>query len=188
MEDRSNTDWSFIDEQIRKKDSEPRDALIPTANRQSALAESKGSISMQVPELSVPDGLLSQFKANQIKRKSALEALQTHYGSQIDVLKHTLSRAAQVEKSRADVTASQFLKELDSKYLEVLAQLGMRNKDTREKAILDLTDQTTVRLREVAAKDWPQQFKDSIISELMSLHQRYIDEIVAELGSDYAGQ
>lgn len=185
MEDKSNTDWSFIDEQISKQHSEPQNALTPTTNRRSELTESKDSISMQVPELSVPDGLLSQFKANQIKRKSALAALQTHYDSQIDVLKHTLSRAAQVEKSRADVTASQFLKELDSKYLEVLAQLGMRNKDTREKAILDLTDQTAVRLQEVQGKNWPQQFKDSIIDQLMSLHQRYIDEIVADLGSEY---
>ncbi len=183
MNDQDKTDWSFIDEQIDRQQSTEKNALTPTTANRSELAATD---SVRVPELAVPDGILSQFKANTIKRKAALAALQTHYDSQIDVLAHTLSKAAQVEKSRADVTARQFRKELDSKHLEVLAQLGMRNKDTRERALLDLTDQTTARLLEVGQKDWPQHFKDTVIKDLMVLHKRYIDEIVAELGSEYS--
>jgi uncharacterized protein YutE (UPF0331/DUF86 family) len=188
MDDQNKTDWSFIDEKMSRQKSAPRNAIAPTTVNRSEIVEANNSNSIRVPELAVPEGILSQFKSNQIKRKAALTALQTHYDSQIDVLAHTLSKAAQVEKSRADVTASQFMKELDSKYLEVLAQLGMRNKDTRERALIELTDQTTARLLEVEQKNWPQHFKDTVISDLMALHKRYIDEIVAELGSDYADQ
>jgi hypothetical protein len=175
----SKTDWSMVSASISKY---PSRSITPAPIRSTELAEANA---INVPELKAPDGILSQFKANLIKRKAAMTALQTHYDSQLDVLTHTLAKAAQVEKSRADVMAEEYLNELDAKHLEVLAQLGMRNKQTRERALLELTDQTVARMRDVMAKDWPQELIEETISDLLALRKKVLAEILKELGSAY---
>lgn len=176
------TDWSRTNA-ILNKDAVNRGELIMPPPPPRGLATTQSAI--DVPEMSAPQGILSEFKANRIKRKAAMAALQTHYDNQLDVLAHTLSKAALVEKSRADVTADHFLKELDAQHLEVLAELGMRNKQTREQSLIDLTEQTCQRIREVQEKDWPPQLVEETLQQLLGLRKRYIAEILAELGSAY---
>lgn len=178
----AKTDWSRVSNSIAKT---PEKAAEVVARAQRS-AEAFETNAIQVPELSAPSGILSQFKANLIKRRSAMAALQTHYDSQLDVLSHTLARAGQVEKSRADVVAEEYLKELDAKHLEVLAELGMRNKETRERALIALTDQTVIKVREVMSKDWPEELIQETLQELFTLRKRVIAEILRELGSAYA--
>ncbi|MDB4767067.1 hypothetical protein OAG71_05215, partial [bacterium] len=128
------------------------------------------------------DGILSNYKKKNLSRKASLSALKIQYDGQLDVLRHQIGQACRVEKSRADVHAEQYLKELDAKHLEVLSELGLRNKETREEALLKLTDSTVERLKEVQAKDWPPSLIDETISELFKLRSRAVAEIMNELG------
>ncbi len=91
-----------------------------------------------------------------------------------------------MKKTQADVLAKEYLSELDARHLEVLTEIGLRNKDTREKALLELTDRTVEKLREVQAKDWPEALIEDTIDKLLGLRQRLVDEILEELGGDYA--
>jgi len=180
----NKTDWSRVSTSLQPSAAEPN-AVVPAQNRPTELAEVNA---IKVPKMEAPRGILSEFKANHIKRKAAMTALQTHYDGQLDVLTHTLAKVGQVEKSRADVVAEEFLKELDAKHLEVLVELGMRNKQTRERALLELTDQTVRTVRDVMAKDWPEELIQETLQQLFALRKRVIGEILKELGSEYESE
>ena len=183
--DKQKTDWSRVNAQLVKQDPQ-RNVPSRSDTRENLPADLTAPSQIEIPEMTAPAGILTQFKENRIKRKSALAALQTHYDKQLDVLTHTLSRVGQVEKARADVIAEEYLKELDAKHLEVLVELGMRNKQTRERALLELTDQTVKTIQDVMAKDWPEELISETINQLFSLRKRVIAELLKELGSDYA--
>ena len=87
-------------------------------------------------------------------------------------------------KARADVDYENYLKELDAEHLEVLAELGLRNKDVRERTLLQLTEMTAVKLKEVQAADWPNELKDATVNELFELRKRFAAEMMKELGGD----
>lgn len=180
------TDWSQVTGALAKSPDASRTLPVQQADAENNSADLPAPSRIEVPEMTAPAGILTQFKENRIKRKSALAALQTHYDKQLDVLTHTLSRVGQVEKARADVIAEEYLKELDAKHLEVLVELGMRNKQTRERALLELTDQTVKTIQDVMAKDWPEELISETINQLFSLRKRVIAELLKELGSDYA--
>lgn len=130
-------------------------------------------------------GILGKWKANRIGRKSAMESIQLHYASELDILAHRLSKAAQVKKAHTDVLAEEYLKELDSKHLAVLSEFGLRNKETRERALIELTDATAAKLREVQEKDWPEELIHDTIVQLFALRKRVVAEMMKELGEDY---
>lgn len=185
-DNQQKTDWSRVNSQLVKHSDPQRNISPGNESRDNLPADLPAPSQIEVPEMTAPAGILTQFKENRIKRKSALAALQTHYDKQLDVLTHTLSRVGQVEKARADVIAEEYLKELDAKHLEVLVELGMRNKQTRERALLELTDQTVKTIQDVMAKDWPEELISETINQLFSLRKRVIAELLKELGSDYA--
>jgi len=81
--------------------------------------------------------------------------------------------------------AEEYLKKLDAKHLEVLAQLGMRNASTRWKAVTDLTDMAVAQVREVEGKEWPEKLIKNTVEKVFALRERVAAEIMKELGSEY---
>jgi len=180
---KDKTDWGFID----TSRSATRPARTSAESHAVELvgnivpAQSKGD-SGPLPTLGAPRGVLMEFKANRMGRKATLEALQDQYNSALIIYKHHLQNVVMGQTARDDVDYAAYQKQLDQEYLEVLAELGLRNKSVREQTLIKLTDMTAARLKEVQEKDWPQALKDSVIDDLIALRQRFSDEMMKELG------
>jgi hypothetical protein len=185
-------DWSRVESLLTANDPTPastpgqlvrtRDpALVPAEN-----SEIPAPLIVPRPDLMGSQGILARLKANQLGRKAALEQLQVQYSGQLDVLKETVSQAVKVHKTRIGVAAEEYLRTLDSKHLELLTQLGMRNAATRWKAVTDLTDMAVAKINEVEGKNWPQRFIDDTINKIFAVRERVANEIMKELGSDHA--
>jgi hypothetical protein len=198
MTDKSNpqeqakTDWSLTDSVATSETvSSPHGAsAVQAAARTELLPSDRSSVppapSVALPDNTAPQGILTRWRENKLGRKAALRALEAHYDSQLDALTHSLGKAVQVQKARADVIAGEYLRELDARQLEMLAELGLRNKDTRERALLELTEMTAAKLREVQDKDWPAELVRDTIGELLALRKRVVAEIMKELGGAYS--
>lgn len=180
------TDWKQTEDLIRRTALTPSEIEAAPEDPAAQVPEVRTPtpLSHPVPDAKAMQGILAKWKASTLERRAALEALKENYGSQLSVLKHCLTAAAKVKKTQADVLAKEYLSELDARHLEVLTEIGLRNKETREKALLELTDRTVEKLREVQAKDWPESLIEDTIGRLLGLRERLVEEILEELGSD----
>jgi len=180
-DDPDKPDWSRVDKAIKDKTAIER------------TSQSKDLLSTQPPSeqsdiltqrITVPNTILAQYKAGKLQKKVALQALEENYTAQLEVLKHQLKQASLVRRTQIDVLAEEFLKDLDSRHLAVLNEIGLRNMDTRLNALMELTDQTTQKLREVLAKNWPQSLIDETIQNIDVLRKRMVHDIMKELDAD----
>jgi hypothetical protein len=185
------TNWAFTDKAMRQERAgalEPKTTPHLTGSTELAPLKNPGIPStpaVMPPASDQQLGILGQWRANKLGRKAAMESIQLHYTSQLDALAHQLAKAAQVRKAQADVMAEEFLKELDTQHLAVLTEFGLRNKETRERALIELTDATASKLREVQEKDWPEELIRDTIMQLFSLRKRVVSEMMKELGGEY---
>ena len=178
--EKGKSDWSVI-ESVTQKQKQP-EQLVPAeiAN----LASHDSVVSQKMAEQGEePQGILARFQQGRLSRKASLEAMKLKYDSQIKALGHNLAKACQVEKAKADVMADEYLKELDAQHLQVLSRLGLRNKETREKALMELTQSTVDRLKEVQQMDWPPSMIEETINDLLELKKRAVADIMNELGA-----
>jgi hypothetical protein len=182
------TDWKKTEELILRTSLPPAERIDAPGDPAARVPEARKSmpVAHPVPDAKALQGILAKWRTDRLERGAALQALKENYGSQLEVLKHCLTAAAKVKKTQADVLAKEYLCELDARHLEVLTEIGLRNKDTRERALLELTDRTVEKLREVQAKDWPESLIEDTIGRLLGLRERLVGEILLELGRDYA--
>lgn len=173
------TDWSVI-ESVNQKKPQPAE-LIPVSVQLPAAQPKEQKAHPNQGE--APQGVLAKFQQGVMTRKASLEAMKLRYDSQIEALGHQLAKACQVEKAKADVVADEYLKELDAQHLQVLSELGLRNKETREQALMKLTQSTVNRLKEVQQMDWPPSMIEETIGEILELKKRAVAEIMNELGA-----
>ena len=183
-------DWSRVDSVLSSKPPPATPGqLARTPEATLAPAENFAAptpLMVPQPDLMASQGFIAKFKANQLGRKAMLEQLQTQYNGQLEVLKETVSQAVKVHKSRIGVAAEEYLRTLDSKHLELLTQLGMRNAATRWKAVTDLTDMAVAKINEVESKNWPQRFIDDTIEKIFTVRERVAGEIMKELGIEHS--
>ena len=190
MSDEPKKDWSRVEAIIKEKDSSKSSpaiegTLVPLPTEPAAVAT---SVSVPSPQDVESQGFLTKYKAGQLQRKAVLSALEQHYNSQLDVMKHSILESAKVRKVQISNAAEQSLKVLDEKHLEVLAQLGIRNADARWKHVTDLTDRAVARIAEVQAKNWPESLINETIGDIMTTRQRVASEIMRELGAEYSNE
>lgn len=182
---KKKTDWSFTD-------SVRRASRRPEADHDARAIELVGSIAPAViakqetevalPVIGTALGILGQWRAAQNGRKATLDALDTQYKGALELLKHRIQMMVQSQKARADVDYKIYIEKLDQEYLEIWASLGLRNKDVRERTLFQLSEMTAARLREVQDADWPRELKDATISDLFAVRERFVAEIMKELG------
>ncbi len=182
----NKTDWALIDSARRtSKRAEPytqgRPAeLVATVIPSAATQE----LAVPLPAAGAARGILMKWKSSTMERKATVTALDAQYSSALEILKHRLQKTVQGQNARADVDFEAYIKKLDQEYLEVWAELGLRNKDVRERTLIQLTETTAAKLKEVQAADWPKELKDEAINELFALRKRFAAEMMKELGSD----
>jgi hypothetical protein len=138
------------------------------------------------PDPNASQGILAKWKASQMGRKQALDQLAEQYKGQLEFLKHKITEQVRVGKTQVSVAAEEYLKILDAKHLEVLAQLGMRNAATRWKAVTDLTDMAVAQVQEVENKNWPEQLITDTVAKIFALRERVAAEIMRELGIEHS--
>lgn len=190
MTEEKKTDWSVAD-RLFKKDSGAQkpsssSALSERVDLTPARSESATpapAVQVEMPSADGARGVLARYKANKLKRSAALEALEKTYAGQLDVLEHRIIEATRVKKAETHVQAEEYLKELDAQNLEVLAEIGLRNRETRERALIELTERTSATIAEVQEKNWPQALIEDTIEQLFALRRRLIREIMEELGA-----
>ena len=115
-------------------------------NQEPSLAVPE-ALEIRAPLVNGPGGLIMRLRKNQIDRKAALDALQSHYNAQLDLLGYQLRSAVTVSKARADRIAEEFLSKLDSEHIEVLKELGLRNAEVRAAAMIQARDMIAKKLR-----------------------------------------
>jgi hypothetical protein len=184
MSEKDKTDWSFL-ETSRSGEKSQAGKAARTSGRAELVPVEHLDVPAPINPV-VPDidsfGILMRLKKHQLEKKAAVRELETFYEKRLDVLAYKLERAGQVEKARSSLIAEEYLKDLDAKHLEVLSQIGLKNKDTRERGLLQLTDMTVARIKEVHEKDWPPELVNETIQELFALRKRYVAEMMRELG------
>lgn len=184
---RSKTDWS-VTEKATPMDRGKLPGGAPPRGTELVPAGSTNTIPalmMALPAAVDQLGILGLWKGKKLGRKAAMRSLDLHYSSQLDELTHRLVQSTRVKKVRADVLAEEFLKELDSKHLAVLTEFGLRNNETRARALIELTEKTASKLREIQEKDWPDALIAETITQLLGLRMRVVAEIMKELGGDH---
>jgi hypothetical protein len=184
MSEKDKTDWSYLDP-IRSPKKPEIGKVVQTSGQSELVPLERSDVPAPINP-GVPDidslGFLMRLKKNKLEKKAVVRELEVFYGKRLDVLAYKLERAGQVEKARSHLIAEEYLKELDAKHLEVLSQIGLRNKDTRERGLLQLTDMTVARIKEVHEKDWPPELVNETLQELLVLRKRYVAEMMRELG------
>ena len=186
----SKKDWSRVESVLNEKAPKPVPAELVPSGDAATLPLEKSDVPTPLvvprPDLMAGQGIIARLKANQVGRKAALEQLQVQYNGQLEILKESISQAVKVHKTRVGVAAEEYLRTLDSKHLELLTQLGMRNAATRWKAVTDLTDMAVAKISEVEGKDWPQRLIDDTIEKIFALRERVATEIMKELGIEHS--
>lgn len=186
----NKTDWSLTNSVMGSEGNKATDADAQSsrAERGELIAPNDPDVpsapTVDAPDPNAATGIIAQFRRNQLSRKATIAALKEHYDTQLDTLKYSLAKASQVQKARADVLAEEYLQQLDARQLEVLSELGLRNKETRERALVELTEMTVAKLREVQDKDWPDEIRRDTIEELLGLRKRAVAEMMRELGGE----
>lgn len=181
-----------IEARMRSKESSnPESApfnseLVPNPFEQAerCLAEPTASpITVPLPDTDAPRGIVMQWKRNQIDRQTAIKAIQEQYNAQLDALGYHLRKAVSVSNARADRIAEEYLKKLDSEHIQILKDLGLRNAETRARALIEVREMIAVKLQEVQSKKWPQSLKDRTVDDLLDLEKRVSAEMMKELGT-----
>ncbi|KAA3609179.1 MAG: hypothetical protein DWQ01_10195 [Planctomycetota bacterium] len=127
-------------------------------------------------------GFRARMAAGSLSRQAALKELQATYNARLDYLEKQLGTAVQIGKAQLEVQANEYLRDLEAKHLEALAEIGIRNEDARARALIKLNDSTVVRLREVEQKDWPETMIRETIAKILSRQKQTSEKIMAELG------
>ncbi len=188
MAEKDKTDWSVTENLTRVPRSGSK-ALAADLGPSRVVApddKTAGGALARIPSADEASGILTKLRARQLGRKAALEALEKSYMGQLDVLTHTIGAAARAKKTQIDVEAEEFLRELDARHLELLTEIGLRNKETRERALLELTERTVEKLRDVQQRDWPPSLIQDTVQELLDLRKRLVREVMEELGREHS--
>ena len=170
-------EWEQVNRALEKK---RMDQDLPVGS--GPAAATPPGLSSSPDAMGRPDGLIANFQAGKVQRAAVIEHLRTWYAAQLGVTKHRLAEAARVRNAEATLIAEQFLRALDQQHLEYLTTLGLRNLEVRQKALIQVGDQTTNILRDMQNRSWPQQLIDKTIQGIVELHERFFAKTMKELG------
>jgi len=166
--------WKKVDSLLRS-DTTP---AIPVALHNKEALESIPEEADKIREQRLD--LIGRIKANNIERKTGLEMMRAMYDAQIEVGKHRLKRAVDVERQRVDLVANKYLYRITEEYLRDMRELGLGNYDARMSTLFTLNDETTKLLEKAESQDVPQSIKDMTIDAIVRKHKEFYDRIIGE--------
>lgn len=192
-QDPENIDWSRVESHMRDRESSSRKTdpkqqrMVPYRMDRPVAEPTESDLSPPItvahPDTDAPRGILMQWKRNQIDRQTAIKAIQEQYDAQLDALRYYLRKAVSVSNARADRIAEEYLKKLDSEHIQILMDLGLRNAETRARAVMEVREMIAAKLQEVQSKKWPQPLIERTIDDLLDLERRVSAEMMKELGT-----
>jgi hypothetical protein len=143
---------------------------------------------LEVPQSKIPrpDGTIAQFKHNKLQRKMALQHVEAWYEGQLESARFAVAEAVRVRKAEASKVAERLLMAIDADHLKYLASLGLRNEAVRQDALLELGDQTSRALSQIAGRDWPQKLVEETIAGVIERHRKFFQRLMQDLGSERA--
>jgi hypothetical protein len=161
------------------------ESVLEAQKERQQLVPVEPTAALAVPKNMEPDfteeqGILATWKANRMKRRSALDILEQQYKARLELVKHDVMNQVKVGKTQISIRAEELLKELDAKHLAIVSQLDMRNVSIRLKMMQDATDMVVSQLADVEKKDWPVQLKEEVIAKAFELRQKFIERIMKE--------
>lgn len=195
---RKKDDWTEVDGLFRRlressegsgeAEPSPQEILSPRADlggivkKEDEDTDIPSAPTLQGPDLSGSQDIMLRWKKRQINRKAALSGLQKQYDAQLDMLKTTLAGALRVHEGQTDQVVKSFFYKLDQKNMEMLAELGLRNLEARQKVLMQITEMTASKVQEAQGKNWPKDFIDDTLQQLWNLRMQTIAEIMKEPG------
>lgn len=173
MENNNDDKWKNVNALIKKEKAGSQENLTQSlAKPVEAMAKK-------------PEGIIAQYKANQIERKAALGFLKVWYGSQLEVAEHQLRTAVMLKKRATETDAERFLMDINAQQIQYLIDLGITNVEQRMEALEKLQDKTVKMYEKIRGKDWPQEMVDQTITAISSLNKRFFDKVMEEQEIDF---
>jgi len=78
--------------------------------------------------------------------------------------------------------AQQFITDLDQEYLDFLSEIGLKNVEIRQKAIVKLNDQTASMLAELKEKtdseEWPEVLANESVTAILRAHSNFFKKLI----------
>ena len=187
---KDKSDWGFMDSIQKKANTlqtkkEPSSQSMENLERVSGKDASTLSPTMlKKPDMNTAKGLLLKLRENKLGRKAKLKAVEAHYGAQLDLLTHNLSRELQVKKKQTDFMAERYLREIDAMQVELMAELGIQNIETRMRTIEKLTDRVVEQCRKFQEKDWPESEITAALEASIDMKKRFMSELLTDVSLD----
>lgn len=179
------SNWDAVDAISRANDVPGPVERLPASSDAHPVADVAVPSARQLdsmPDALVAGGFRTRIAAGALSRKAALQELHATYEARLEYLNKKLDTAVQVGKAQLEVQANEYLRELEAKHLEALAEIGIRNEDARARALIKLNDHTVERIREVQNRDWPDVMIQDTIKQILSRQSQTARKIMAELG------
>jgi hypothetical protein len=166
--------WEKVDGLIRTRES----PLTSTAATNKEALEAIPAEASKIRDERLD--LIGRIKSNSIERKAGLEAIQAMYAAQMEVGKHRLKRAVDVERQRVDLVARKYIYQITEEYLRDMRGLGMHNYNARMETLLKLNEETTKLLEKAEAQQVPESIKDKTIDAIVKKHAEFYERIIAD--------
>jgi hypothetical protein len=170
----SDDKWEKADAMLRKQAG---GAVVKTGGADTPLAPISEKIeAIRKQELDI----IGRFKRNALDRNAALEAMRAMHDAHLDATKHTLKRAIEVEKARVDTVANKYIFHITAEYLHNMAELGVKNIESRTETLLKFNETIARLLEQAQAQDVPSAIRDMTIENILKQHREFVDKVMKE--------
>lgn len=166
--------WQKVDSLIRTHESPLTSTAASNKEALEAIPEEASKVRDERLDI------IGKIKANSIERKAGLEAIRAMYAAQIEVGKHRLKRAVNVERQRVDLVANKYIYQITEEYLRDMRGLGIHNYNARMETLLKLNEETTKLLERAEAQNVPQSIKDKTVDAIVKKHTEFYERIIAD--------
>ena len=190
----SKKDWSRVPPAINPENLSVTAGGQGTSRREGTLASVPAEPTdvpavfvLPLPDPSASEGIVANWKAKQLTRKTALAKLKVVYNGDLEALRQQVTGAVIAKKTQVHVLLKQYLSELDGRYLEALSKLDIRNVEMRWNAVTNLNEKAVAKVNEVEGKKaWPDDLIANTVQNIWDLRQRVANKIMEELGIEYS--
>jgi hypothetical protein len=170
----SDDKWEKADALLKKQET---GAVVKVGGAETPLAPINEKIeSIRKQELDI----IGRFKRNAIDRNAALEAMRSMHDAHLEATKHTLKRAIEVEKARVDTVADKYIFHITAEYLNNMAELGVKNIESRTQTLLKFNETIARLLEQAQAQDVPNAIRDMTIENILKQHREFVDKVMRE--------
>jgi len=166
--------WDKVDSIIRRQEQGVTSTALPQDKPLARIAQATEKLRQDRL------GLLGRFQAGGIERRAALEMIRSMHEAQLDVTKHALKRAVDVEKERVDLIARKYIFEITEEVLRDMEVMGIHNFKARMETLLKLNAEAARLFLEAEGQDVPERIKDMTRDAIFKKFKEFFDRLTAD--------